>query len=74
MRWAAVLALFAVTGCGEHDSGYWKQRAQADEKWKRQQAYERCLFEAKGYFGTASIEVVRHCEARALREVPEWKP
>ena len=68
------MVLLAAAGCEPHDSGYWEQRAQAEEQWKRQRAYKRCLFEAKGYFGTASIEVVRHCESRALREVPEWKP
>lgn len=67
---AAVAAIsFALAGCDDADRDrYIREREAARIKFDRDNAYRKCIHGAVGYFGSASIDVVRHCEAEAEKE------
>lgn len=70
-RWLPFSAAIIASGCVpaeemERREQRRLERAAKDLEnldWKMQ--YDSCLFEAKGYFGSADAETIRHCEERA---------
>ena len=66
MRALAIMAVLALAGCSEQQAAeHYAHLTKVRAERERGAAYQRCLFEAKGYFGTASLEVMKHCEERA---------
>jgi len=66
-----VLVAIAIAGCVSDEERAENQRrssersAAAYAEREAHRAYRRCTYEATGFFGSASIEVVKHCEAKA---------
>ena len=71
LRWAALGAAIIASGCVPAEEMERREQRRLEraatqfemQDWEAE--YDSCLFEAKGYFGSADAETVRHCEERA---------
>lgn len=65
------LAAIAIAGCVSDEQRAENQRRSSERsavayaEREAHRAYRRCIYEATGFFGSASIEVVKHCESKA---------
>ena len=70
-KWAfAAAMILAPTGCGPEQVRNRSEQEAAYIKFVRDQAYRNCIDGAVGMFTAASIEVVKHCEAKAQEVQP----
>lgn len=69
---AAGLMCLALAGCDNADLARYNRQRQAEiAQFEYERAYDHCIHGAVGYFGSASIEVVKHCEDKARAHIQE---
>ena len=70
-RWLPLSAAIIASGCVPAKEMERREQRRLEraakqfemQDWKAE--YDSCRFEAKGYFGSADAETIRHCEKRA---------